>query len=172
MHWYHTSESGSRPHLQETLRGLKLTRQHEDFELKKGLFCMLSNLSCDLAAVKVMAEEKVIRSLLSFVTRNDKVEKYLWNPAQFEELQLLVSNHNNIMEIKLWAELRFDCSSYPPSNYCQTADSFIISPTKYIIVVSVLIGPLMFVFSGSILLGGLHDLSGEHSSAHACGVVH
>lgn len=53
---------------------------------------MLSSLSSDLAAVKVMAEEKVIRSLLSFVTRNDKVEKYLWNPAQFEELQLLVSN--------------------------------------------------------------------------------
>ena len=52
---------------------------------------MLSSLSNDLAAVKVMAEEKVIRSLLSFVTRNDKVEKYLWNPAQFEELQLLVS---------------------------------------------------------------------------------
>lgn len=52
---------------------------------------MLSSLSGDLAAVKVMAEEKVIRSLLSFVTRNDKVEKYLWNPAQFEELQLLVS---------------------------------------------------------------------------------
>ena len=55
---------------------------------------MLSSLSGDLAAVKVMAEEKVIRSLLSFVTRNDKVEKYLWNPAQFEELQLLVSNRN------------------------------------------------------------------------------
>ena len=53
---------------------------------------MLSSLSGDLAAVKVMAEEKIIRSLLSFVTRNDKVEKYLWSPAQFEELQLLVSD--------------------------------------------------------------------------------
>lgn len=58
---------------------------------------MLSSLSGDLAAVKVMAEEKIIRSLLSFVTRNDKVEKYLWNPAQFEELQLLVSDQFNIL---------------------------------------------------------------------------
>ena len=39
-----------------------------------------------------MAEEKVIRSLLSFVTRNDKVVAPPWNPAQFEELQLLVSH--------------------------------------------------------------------------------
>ena len=86
-------EAGSRPHLQESLRGLKLTQQQEDFELKKGLLCMLSSLSSDQAAAKVMAREKVIRSLLSFVTRNDKVENCLWNPAQFEELQLLVSIH-------------------------------------------------------------------------------
>lgn len=85
------SETGSRPNLQESLRGLKLTQQQEDFELKKGLLCLLCSLSGDHTAAKVMAEEKVIRSLLSFVTRNDKVESSLWNPAQFEELQLLVS---------------------------------------------------------------------------------
>ena len=53
---------------------------------------MLSSLSSDQASAKVMAEEKVIRSLLSFVTRNDKVVAPPWNPAQFEELQLLVSH--------------------------------------------------------------------------------
>ena len=53
---------------------------------------MLSSLSSDLTSAKVMAEEKVIRSLLSFVTRNDKVVAPPWNPAQFEELQLLVSH--------------------------------------------------------------------------------
>ena len=85
------TENGSRPHLEKSLRGLKLTQQHEDFEMKKGLICLLSSLSCDVAAWKVMTEEKVIRSLLSFVTRNDKIEAHQWNPAQFEELQLLVS---------------------------------------------------------------------------------
>lgn len=84
-------ETGSRPNLQESLRGLKFTKQQEDFELKKGLLCLLCSLSSDHVAAKVMSEEKVIRSLLSFVTRNDKVEADLWNPAQFEELQLLVS---------------------------------------------------------------------------------
>lgn len=84
-------ETTSHPNLQESLRGLKLTKQQEDFELKKGLLCLLCSLSSDHAAAKVMSEVKIIRSLLSFVTRNDKVEADLSNPAQFEELQLLVS---------------------------------------------------------------------------------
>ena len=69
-----------------------MTQEPEDFELKKGLLCLLTSLSVDQASAKVMAEEKIIRSLLSFVTRNDKAEMSPWNPAQFEELQLLVSN--------------------------------------------------------------------------------
>ena len=88
---YYLSESGSHSHIQEPLRGLKLTQEPEDFELKKGLLCLLTSLSADQASAKVMAEEKIIRSLLSFVTRNDKAEMSPWNPAQFEELQLLVS---------------------------------------------------------------------------------
>ena len=89
----HPTDNGSHPHLEESLGGLKLTQNHEDFEMKKGLICLLSSLSSDLAASKVMMEEKVIRSLLSYVTRNDKVETHQWNPVQFEELQLLVSLH-------------------------------------------------------------------------------
>ncbi len=40
--------------------------------------------------VKVMSRQKVLRSLLSFVIQNDKAGNE-WSPAQFEELQLLVS---------------------------------------------------------------------------------
>jgi len=36
-----------------------------------------------------MSRQKVVRPLLSFVIQNDKAVGE-WNPAQFEELQLLV----------------------------------------------------------------------------------
>ena len=85
-------ETGSRPHLQslaDSLKHFKLTKDYEDYELKKALMCILATLSSDSAAVKIMTQKKVIRSLLSFVIQNDKVTG-TWNSAQFEELQLMV----------------------------------------------------------------------------------
>ena len=71
---------------------LKLNKDHEDFELKKSLICMLTSLGTDPAAAKIMAGKKVMRALLSFVIQNDKVNAD-WNSVQFEELQLLVSSY-------------------------------------------------------------------------------
>jgi hypothetical protein len=74
------------------LKQLKLTSEHEDYELKKGLMCLLTALSTDQAAVKIMMEKKVLRSFLAYVVQGDKPFS-AWNFAQFEELQLLVSIH-------------------------------------------------------------------------------
>ncbi len=72
------------------MKNFKLSKDHEDFELKKSLICLLTSLGTDPAAAKIMAGKKVIRGLLSFVVQNDKASSD-WNAAQFEELQLLAS---------------------------------------------------------------------------------
>lgn len=111
LDWQLHTDTGSHSHLNESIRSLKLTQEPEDFELKKGLLCLLARLSADQAAAKIMAEEKVVRSLLSFVTRNDKVDSCLWNPAQFEELQLLVSLPL-ICHASIWTKYRkLTCSN-------------------------------------------------------------
>ncbi len=43
---------------------LRLTRNHEDFELKKALICILGTFSADRAAVKVEDAEVTQRELL------------------------------------------------------------------------------------------------------------
>lgn len=90
---YDCVETGSKPHLQSlanSLKQFKLTKEYEDYELKKTLICILTTLSSDLTAVKIMASKKVLRSLLSYVVQNDKAPEN-WSSAQFEELQLMVS---------------------------------------------------------------------------------
>ena len=68
---------------------LRFTQDHEDFELKKALICLLTSLcSNGGAAIRVLCKEKTLRSLLSYVVPNEGSSQ--WNPAQFEELQLLV----------------------------------------------------------------------------------
>lgn len=87
-------ETGSKPHLQslvDSLKQLKLTSDYEDYELKKGLMCILTTLSSDMAAVKIMMDKKVLRSFLAYVVPGDRPFS-AWNFAQFEELQLLVRN--------------------------------------------------------------------------------
>ena len=98
---------GSRLVLSDSLKHLKLTQQHEDFELKKALLSILTTLSCDSAAVKVMSREKVVRAMLSFVVTNDKAERTLWNAAQFEELQLLVSKYSVCIYVHV--HVRYEC---------------------------------------------------------------
>lgn len=71
------------------MKQFKLTQEYEDYELKKTLICILTTLSTDQAALKIVSGKKVMRSLLSFVVQNDKASGN-WNPTQFEELQLLV----------------------------------------------------------------------------------
>lgn len=44
---------GSSHSVTESLRQLKLSTQHEDFELKKALMCILTTLSSDHTAAKV-----------------------------------------------------------------------------------------------------------------------
>ena len=82
-------------HVPDALRGVKLTGGHEDFELRKALLCLLTRLAGDAAAVRVMAGEKLLRSLLAWAVPNDQHTTGPWNPAQFEELQLLVSHTRN-----------------------------------------------------------------------------
>lgn len=92
---FHSVESGSRSHLQsvaDSMQSLKLGKDHEDFELKKSLICLVTSLGTDPAAAKIMASKRVMRALLSFVIQNDKANSD-WNSAQFEELQLLVSKY-------------------------------------------------------------------------------
>lgn len=87
------TETGVKPQLQslvDPLKQLKLAKEYEDYELKKTLICILTTLSCDQTAVKIMISKKILRSFLSFVIRNDKAVGN-WTKAQFEELQLLVS---------------------------------------------------------------------------------
>lgn len=82
-----------KPHLQsvaDALKKFKLSREYEDYELKKTLICILTTLSSDQTAVRIMTHKKVLRSLLSYVIQNDKAPGS-WGPAQFEELQLMVS---------------------------------------------------------------------------------
>lgn len=82
----HTTEVGSGQHPSSPLR---FTQEHEDFELKKSLVCLVTTLcSNGGAAIKVFAKEKTLRSFLSYVVPNESNSQ--WNPAQFEELQLLV----------------------------------------------------------------------------------
>lgn len=71
------------------MKHFKLTKEYEDFELKKALICIVTTISVDRSAVKIMSSWKVLRSLLSFVIQNDKATGN-WSVSQFEELQLLV----------------------------------------------------------------------------------
>ncbi|KAK3109030.1 hypothetical protein FSP39_021501 [Pinctada imbricata] len=71
------------------VKHLKLTKNHEDFELKKLLFSILVTLSKDSTAVPVLSEGHLMLALFSYVRANENVTgPREWTPAQFEEIQL------------------------------------------------------------------------------------
>jgi len=72
------------------VRHLKLLTNPEDFELRKLLFNILVVLSKDSTVVSILSEGHLLLALFSFVHANEKKSgPREWNPAQFEELQLL-----------------------------------------------------------------------------------
>lgn len=72
----------------DILKTIKLTQEHEDFELKRLFMCLLVTFSSDPAALRVLSECMVLLGLFSYVIPNDKAGPE-WTAAQFEELQLL-----------------------------------------------------------------------------------
>ncbi|XP_061202118.1 cilia- and flagella-associated protein 69 [Neopsephotus bourkii] len=70
------------------VKGLKLTRCYEDFEMKKLLFHVIGVLSKDPRAVQLLSENDVMPALLYYVKPNQKPGFYEWSAAQYEELQL------------------------------------------------------------------------------------
>uniref|UniRef100_A0A1I8FUL0 Protein kinase domain-containing protein n=1 Tax=Macrostomum lignano TaxID=282301 RepID=A0A1I8FUL0_9PLAT len=73
------------------VRNLKLSKNHEDFELKKLLISTLVSLSSDPCALPVLSEGHFMLALLSYVKPNEPKSKprELPPPAYVEELQLL-----------------------------------------------------------------------------------
>ncbi|XP_065920995.1 cilia- and flagella-associated protein 69-like [Dysidea avara] len=72
----------------DILKTIKLTQEHEDFELKKLFMCLLVTFSSDPSALRVLSECMALLGLFSYVIPNDKAGPD-WTAAQFEELQLL-----------------------------------------------------------------------------------
>ncbi|KAK3587960.1 hypothetical protein CHS0354_014478 [Potamilus streckersoni] len=71
------------------VKHLKLSQNHEDFEMKKLLFNMLITLSRDKTSLPIMSDGHLMLALFSFVRANDNTSgPREWTPAQFEELQL------------------------------------------------------------------------------------
>ncbi|PAA75987.1 hypothetical protein BOX15_Mlig017060g2, partial [Macrostomum lignano] len=72
------------------VRNLKLSKNHEDFELKKLLISTLVSLSSDPCALPVLSEGHFMLALLSYVKPNEPTSKPReLPPAYVEELQLL-----------------------------------------------------------------------------------
>ncbi|XP_051872151.1 cilia- and flagella-associated protein 69-like [Pristis pectinata] len=70
------------------VRGLKISSNHEDFEMKKLFFQLLVALTNDLASIQLLSEGKALLALFHYVGKNEKVGIRGWSAAQFEELQL------------------------------------------------------------------------------------
>ncbi|NXX20135.1 CFA69 protein, partial [Podargus strigoides] len=81
------------------VKGLKLTRSYEDFELKKLLFNVIRVFCKDPCAVQLslflsvltlqlLSENDVMPALLYYVKPNQKPGFHDWSAAQYEELQL------------------------------------------------------------------------------------
>ncbi|KAM9023149.1 cilia- and flagella-associated protein 69 [Ara ararauna] len=70
------------------VKGLKLTRCYEDFEMKKLLFHVIGVFSKDPRAVQLLSENDVMPALLYYVKPNQKPGFCEWSAAQYEELQL------------------------------------------------------------------------------------
>ncbi|XP_067855032.1 cilia- and flagella-associated protein 69-like isoform X1 [Heptranchias perlo] len=70
------------------VHGLKISTNHEDFEMKKLFFNMLIALTNDLASIQLLSEGQALLALFHYVTPNEKPGVREWSAAQFEELQL------------------------------------------------------------------------------------
>uniref|UniRef100_H2YW06 Cilia- and flagella-associated protein 69 ARM repeats domain-containing protein n=1 Tax=Ciona savignyi TaxID=51511 RepID=H2YW06_CIOSA len=84
------------------LKNLKLTRCHEDFELKKMLINLLEILSTDPAALQILSDGKALLSLFHYVKSDEgKSRARDWSSAQFEELQLHAMSALNKLSVLL-----------------------------------------------------------------------
>uniref|UniRef100_UPI00398EBC39 cilia- and flagella-associated protein 69-like isoform X2 n=1 Tax=Pristiophorus japonicus TaxID=55135 RepID=UPI00398EBC39 len=70
------------------VNGLKISTNHEDFEMKKIFFNMLVALTNDLASIQLLSEGQALLALFHYVGPNEKLGIRDWSAAQFEELQL------------------------------------------------------------------------------------
>lgn len=105
--------------------------------------CILTTLSANPTAIKIMTNKRVLRSFLSYVVPSDHPSGN-WNFAQFEELQLMVG----ITACWCWYEALViaDCVA--------------------------VVGIVVSECPRSTLRGGLHDLPGKLQSANPGGLVH
>ncbi|XP_072910673.1 cilia- and flagella-associated protein 69-like isoform X2 [Hemitrygon akajei] len=70
------------------VHGLKISSNHEDFEMKKLFFQLLVAMTNDLASIQLLSEEKALLALFYYVGKNEQTGIKGWSAAQFEELQL------------------------------------------------------------------------------------
>ncbi|XP_041367843.1 cilia- and flagella-associated protein 69-like [Gigantopelta aegis] len=71
------------------VKHLKLSTNHEDFEMKKLLFSLLVALSNDSSVIPILSEGHLLLALFSYVRANDETPGVReWTHAQFEEIQL------------------------------------------------------------------------------------
>nr|XP_033787139.1 cilia- and flagella-associated protein 69-like isoform X1 [Geotrypetes seraphini] len=70
------------------VRSLKLSFNHEDFEMKKLLFNMMVILAKDLSTVQLLSDGRVILALFHYVKPNESPGAHNWPAAHFEDLQL------------------------------------------------------------------------------------
>ncbi|XP_059828185.1 cilia- and flagella-associated protein 69-like [Hypanus sabinus] len=70
------------------VHGLKISSNHEDFEMKKLFFQLLVAMTHDLASIQLLSEEKALLALFYYVGKNEQTRTKGWSAAQFEELQL------------------------------------------------------------------------------------
>ncbi|XP_033127845.1 cilia- and flagella-associated protein 69-like [Anneissia japonica] len=71
------------------VRHLKLSTNHEDFELKKLLMNVIVVLSKEPAMIPIVIEAHFLLALLTYVRNNENASQpQEWSPSQFEELQL------------------------------------------------------------------------------------
>ncbi|XP_071947275.1 cilia- and flagella-associated protein 69-like isoform X2 [Antedon mediterranea] len=71
------------------VKHLKLSTNHEDFELKKLLMSVVVVLSKEPAMIPLLVEGHFLLALLSYIRNNEETSQpQEWSPAQFEELQL------------------------------------------------------------------------------------
>ncbi|XP_048380327.1 cilia- and flagella-associated protein 69-like isoform X2 [Stegostoma tigrinum] len=70
------------------VQGLKVSSNHEDFEMKKIFFNLLVALTNDLASIQLLSEGGALLALFHYVQPNENPRVRDWSPAQYEELQL------------------------------------------------------------------------------------
>ncbi|XP_072431980.1 cilia- and flagella-associated protein 69 isoform X3 [Chiloscyllium punctatum] len=70
------------------VQGIKISSNHEDFEMKKIFFNLLVALTNDLASIQLLSDGGALLALFHYVQPNENPGVRDWSPAQYEELQL------------------------------------------------------------------------------------